>query len=287
MSVAPRLLLVEGTPRERRRAAAARGLRGHAEVYAEALRAHYPTLQLTLFEAAEPGARLPAGERLENFAGLVIGGSNLHACDPDPEVTGQVELLRAFGATGRPMLASCWGLQVAVVAAGGAVAASANGREVGIARKLTLTDAGRQHPMYAGKPAVFDAPCMHYDEVTRLPEDATLLCHNPHSPVQAAVVPLGRSEVWGVQYHPEFDLRHVAGLIDMEAEAMLAQGFFQDAKDLGAYTRRLAALDAPDAPRAMAWPLGIDRDLLDVTRRRAEIVNWVRTWLPTAAQTAS
>lgn len=282
MSGTPRLLLVEGTPRERRRAAAARGQRGHAELYAEALRAHFPTLNLTMFEAAEPDARLPAGTRLEDFAGLVIGGSNLHAYDAAPEVTGQVELLRAFGATGKPMLASCWGLQVAAVAAGGTVEASTNGREVGIARKLTLTETGRQHPMYAGKPAVFDAPCMHYDEVTRLPEGATLLCHNPHSPVQAAVVPLGRSEVWGVQYHPEFDLRHVAGLIDMEADAMLAQGFFKDAQDLAAYTTRLAALDAPRAPRALAWPLGIDRDVLDISVRRAEIINWVRAWFPDA-----
>jgi GMP synthase (glutamine-hydrolysing) len=61
--------------------------------------------------------------------------------------------------------------------------------------------------MFAGKGAVFDAPCIHYDEVTRLPDNATLLASNAHSVVQAAVVPVGRSEVWAVQYHPNSTLR--------------------------------------------------------------------------------
>ena len=61
------------------------------------------------------------------------------------------------------------------MAAGGEVAFNPKGREVGFARKILLNEAGAKHPMFKGKAPVFDAPCIHYDEVIRLPESATLL----------------------------------------------------------------------------------------------------------------
>ena len=54
----------------------------------------------------------------------------------------QVELARAVYKSGTPFFGSCWGLQVATVAAGGSVRQNPRGREVGIARDLTLTSAG-------------------------------------------------------------------------------------------------------------------------------------------------
>ncbi|MEO0032968.1 MAG: hypothetical protein RIS94_2726, partial [Pseudomonadota bacterium] len=163
------------------------------------------------------------------------------------------------------------------VAAGGTVGRSPRGREVGFARKIRLTDAGKGHPMFARKAPVFDAPCIHYDEVTRLPEGATLLAANAHSAVQAAVIPLGRSEVWAVQYHPEFDLTQLVQLYTLYAADMIAQGFFADEADLAAYRAKLAALAADPANAGLAWQLGVDADLTDDTVRRAEILGWIET----------
>lgn len=56
---------------------------------------------------------------------------------------------------GLPQFGSCWAAQIAVYAAGGKVAANPKGREMGIARKIYLTDAGRIHPLMEGKP-----PCL-------------------------------------------------------------------------------------------------------------------------------
>jgi len=122
---------------------------------------------------------------------------------------------------------------------------------------------------------VFDAPCIHYDEVTRLPDNATLLAANAHSAVQAALIPLGRSTVWAVQYHPEFDLAQIAQLNRLDQDDMVAQGFFADRAAIAAYNEKLEALHADRTRGDLAWQLGVDADILDDRRRAAEIIAWI------------
>ena len=130
--------------------------------------------------------------------------------------------------------------------------------------------------------AVFDAPCIHYDEVTRLPDSATLLASNAHSLVQAAIVPVGRSEVWAVQYHPEFDIAQLVQLYTLYADDMIAQGFFADRPALDAYVKVLTGLAAAPQDVGLAWQLGVDEDITDDSRRRAEIINWIKAFIPGA-----
>lgn len=163
----------------------------------------------------------------------------------------------------------------AAIAAGGTVARSPKGREVGLARKIALTPAGQGHPMFANKAPVFDAPCIHYDEVAELPDGATLLATNAHSTVQAALIPLGNSVVWAVQYHPEFDLAQLAQLNRMDQDDMVAQGFFADHAAIAAHNSKLEALHANHSRADLAWQLGIDADILDDRRRAAEIIAWI------------
>ena len=191
-------------------------------------------------------------------------------------------MLRDAAEAGLPVFGSCWGLQIAVMAAGGQVEYNPRGREVGFARKIVRTVAGADHPMFAGKGAVFDAPCIHYDEVTRLPDSATLLASNAHSLVQAAIVPVGRSEVWAVQYHPEFDIAQLVQLYTLYADDMIAQGFFADRPALDAYVKVLTGLAAAPQDVGLAWQLGVDEDITDDSRRRAEIINWIKAFIPGA-----
>ena len=270
-----KLLLMEGNPADKRARAHELGVRTSSEIYAEAIAAHYPHFTLDVVNAADPDGTIPGGNSLGSYDGLVITGSALHAYDPEFAVTNQIAMLAAAGETGMPVFGSCWGLQIAAVAAGGEVAFSPKGREVGFARKIVPTEAGRGHPMFSGKGDVFDAPCIHYDEVTRLPEAATLLASNAHSVVQAAIVPVGKSEVWAVQYHPEFDLLQLVQLYTLYAEDMIAQGFFADQAALDAYTAKLGALAANPAQPGLAWQLGIDDQITNDHIRRAEILGWI------------
>lgn len=270
-----RLLLMEGNTAEKCARAHELGVRTSSEIYIEAIAAHYPQIALDVLNGAEAGEAIPGGRTWADYAGFVVTGSALHAYDAEFAVTNQIELLKQAAEAGLPVFGSCWGLQIAAIAAGGEVAFNPRGREVGFARKILLNEAGAAHPMFKDKAPVFDAPCIHYDEVVRLPEGATLLASNAHSEIQAAVIPLANSEVWAVQYHPEFDLAQLVQLYTLYAEDMVAQGFFADAAELVAYRDKLAALAADPANAGLAWQLGVDADVLDDRTRRAEILAWI------------
>lgn len=270
-----RLLLMEGNTLAAQKAGKALGVRSTNEVYIHAISAHFPYIELDVLHAADPDQRPPKGRSFSDYDGMVITGSSLHAYDTTFEVTNQIEWLKKFAETGKPILGSCWGLQIAVIAAGGKVGLSPNGREIGIARKILLNEAGQSHPFMKGKPIVYDAPCIHYDEITEMPEGATLLSSNAHSEVQAAIVPVGHSEVWAVQYHPEFDIAQLSMLLTLYEKNMYDQGFMDTQEEWSLYKSKLDSLAKDPTLKSQAWQLGIDTDITDDVVRRAEIINWI------------
>ena len=273
----PRLLLMEGNVASKRKLGAELGVRSSSEIYALAIAAHFPDLTLDVVYAADEDWSFPGGRSLSNYDGMVVTGSSLHAYDLDFAVTNQIALVKQAGEAGLPIFGSCWGLQIAVMAAGGLGEFNPKGREVGFARKILLNAAGANHPMFRGKPRVFDAPCIHYDEVTQLPKGATLLASNDHSLMQAAIIPVGHSKVWAVQYHPEFDIEQLVQLYTLYADDMIAQGFFADREQLDSHVKLVASLAASPKDRGLAWQLGVDEDITDDRRRRLEIINWIET----------
>ena len=270
-----RLIVMEGNTIARQKQAAELGVRSASGIYVEAIAAHFPNLEVDVIHAADRNQEFPNNASLDDYDAMVVGGSGLHAYDTTFEVQNQIELLRQFACTGKPILGSCWGLQIAVIAGGGTVELSPNGREVGIARKLCLNEKGKNHPLFRNKNQVFDATCIHYDEVATLPSGSTTLCSNSHSEIQGAIVPLEKSEVWAVQYHPEFDIAHISKLFDLYSSDMVQQGFFKDEADAQIYKQKLDALDIDRQNCALRWQLGIDDDILDDQIRRAEIINWI------------
>lgn len=276
-SVMTRLLLMEGNVAERRARAHSLGIRTSSEIYALSIKAHFPDIEIDVVNAADPDWFIPEGRTFADYDGFVVSGSALHAYDTDFAVTNQIELLKQAAETGLPVFGSCWGLQIAAMAGGGEVRYHPKGKEVGFARKIMPTAEGRGHPMFAHKPPVFDAPCIHYDEVLRLPEGSTLLASNAHSEIQAAVIPLGISQVWAVQYHPEYDLQQVLAVYSLYADDMIGPDFFADREELDAYCEKLRTLIDNPGDAGAAWQLGIDADVLDDRTRRGEIIAWVET----------
>lgn len=276
-SAMTRLLLMEGNIAERRARAHSLAIRTSSEIYTLSIKAHFPDIEIDVVNAADPDWVIPHGRSFADYDGFVVSGSALHAYDTDFAVTNQIELLMQAAQAGLPTFGSCWGLQIAAMAGGGEVRYHPKGKEVGFARKIMPTEAGRGHPMFAYKPPVFDAPCIHYDEVLRLPEGSTLLASNAHSEIQAAAIPLGNAEVWAVQYHPEYDLQQVLAVYSLYADDMIGPDFFADRAELDAYCGKLRTLIANPGDAGAAWQLGIDADLLDDRTRRGEIIAWIET----------
>ncbi|MFB1036310.1 MAG: type 1 glutamine amidotransferase [Sinobacterium sp.] len=270
-----KILMMEGNPLAVREKGRSIGVRTATEIYMEAVRLFDADIEIDIINGAD-GDKLPQGLNFSDYSGMIISGSSLRAFEDKPEVTLQIEILKEFSETGKPILGSCWGLQIAAIAAGGEVCASPNGREIGIARKISLTKAGIEHPFMANKPHFFDAPCIHYDEVSILPDSATLLCSNDHSVVQGAIIPLGKSEVWGVQYHPEFDLGHLIMLYGFYKNDLLEQGFVNNEEEYHRLVESMKTLALYPDNKAIAWQLNIDEDILSTQIRAIEIANWLR-----------
>ena len=272
-----RLLLAEGNVRDRVAATEAAGGRSGVNCFKEILESAAPDAVVDVVYPADGDAGLPKGGALAGYHGFMMSGSalNLPGGEDDPRVRRQVELAKAVFQAGVPFWGSCWGLQVAVAAAGGTVRANPKGCEMAVARKIRVTAAGAGHPLYGEKPAVFDAPAVHVDEIETLPTGAELLATNDFSRVQGATFKVGESEFWGVQYHPEFDMDDMSLLVLRYTQRLIEQGFFKTEDEAKAHAERLHELHAEPTRKDLAWALGIDDDILDKSRRWREIANWV------------
>lgn len=242
--------------------------------YARILLRLDPSLRIDIVLAADGDPSLPAGIGLENYDGVTMTGSALNIYNGGAAVMRQIELARAVFEAGLPFFGSCWGLQVAVTVGGGEVRANPRGREFGFARRVLLTEAGRGHAMFAGKPAVFEAPCVHGDEIAALPVGAEILASNEWG-VQAATFKVGRGTFWGVQYHPEYDYVDIAASAERYGDTLVSEGTFADRAALDVFAAELRVLQGAPADSALNWKHGLGPAMQSEALRLLEIRNWL------------
>lgn len=273
------ILIVDGAPSASQDLLVASGGRRHGPNYGAALasqaRDSVGDVKTYVLGAAD-GESLPQGMALSDFDGIAWTGSPLNAYHDTPEVKRQIEFARTAFASGVPCFGSCWGLQVMMVALGGTVRLNPRGAEMGVARSILLTDEGRGHPMYAGKPAVFDALCVHQDEVDKLPDGAIRLAGNGVSDVQAVSLHDGDRSFWGVQYHPEYDLLQISAMFRRSAKRLVDRGLLPDMPTAENFAADLRALHDDPARKDIAWRYGISADIIEPDRHRVEFANWLK-----------
>jgi GMP synthase (glutamine-hydrolysing) len=273
---AARILVIDGNVAEvRARQEAALGYDSGVG-YARVLRRLDASLRIDIVLAADGTVEFPAGVGLDDYDGVTMTGSALNIYNGGPPVTRQIDLAKAVFAAGVPFFGSCWGLQVAVTAAGGEVHANPQGREFGFARRILLTDAGREHPLFAGKPAVFEAPAVHRDSIAVLPGGAAILARNDFG-VQATAFTFGRGTFWGVQYHPEYDYVDVAATTERYGDTLVSEGIFRDRPALDAFAAELRTLQANPSDTTLLWKHALGPAVQTETLRLLEIRNWLRT----------
>ncbi len=270
------LCIINGYPLKSRRALDIASVTQAHDLYLMFLRKMVPHSKLDVMFIADPETELPQGDAIWDYDAYIWTGSNLTIYHDVPEVTRQIEFSRAVYEAGVPQYGSCWGVQMAAMAAGGEVKKNPNGREWSIARDITLTEDGRNHPMYTGKQSKFDGFIMHLDEVTRIPEGGKLLATNEHTYVQALAVKYpGGGEFWATQYHPEFTLYEMARLLIARKHYLVEEGFFDNEEQVEQLVAEMTKLSQNPDNAALRQKLNVGDDILDDAIRQAEVHNWL------------
>ncbi len=271
----PHYLVAQSELPEERAARRERTGKSAGESYAATLVQMVPGAEITIIAPADADARTYTPGELAEFDAVFLTGSPMHVYEQRPEVDRQLAFMRAVFASRVPSFGSCAGLQVAVVAAGGHVRKMPERIEAGVARRITATEAGRDHPLLAGRPAAWDAAAIHGDEVEELPPGAILLAGNGVTRVQAAEINFDGGTFWGVQYHPELSLEEIATALRSQSSDLIEAGLAGTERDVLDHAALLDALHADPQQRSVRWALGVDDELAEEANRRREITNFL------------
>ncbi len=284
MTTPLKFLIIDGYPQQSRDELQEAGMKLAWELYADMLLQHLTQTVYDILLPSDPGVDMPSVKDLYKYAGIIWTGCNLTIYDTDdPNVSSQIELAKNAYEVGVPSYGSCWGIQMAAVAAGGQVEPNPKGREMGLARKIHQTPAAYHHPMFEGKPRVFEGFVSHDDMVTKVPPGGTVLAGNSFARVQALAVTHKNGTFWATQYHPEYNLHEMARLIVAREKKLIAAGFFLGHKDLADLVERMEALAREPGRNDLRWQLAIDDDVLSDSIRQCEFVNWLNKLVLPAA----
>jgi GMP synthase (glutamine-hydrolysing) len=268
-----RILIIDGNRAATREKQVAAGGQPSGEGYARVLQG-LAALRCDIVRPADGEVQWAAGVGLADYDGVAMTGSALNVYDGGAHIERQIELARAVLDSGLPFFGSCWGMQVAVTAAGGRVRRNPRGREFGFGRRIELNAAGREHPMFAGKPAVFEAITVHSDEIEQLPAGAVALASNEMG-LQALELRSARGTFWGVQYHPEYSFAEIAATALRYGQVLLEEGLFASADERDLYVAELRSLMQDPRNAHLSWKHGLGPAMRDETLKLAELRNWV------------
>jgi GMP synthase (glutamine-hydrolysing) len=166
---------------------------------------------------------------LDDYSGVLLGGGPFNSSDPEDDkspVQRRVEaelrpLLDEVVGRDLPFFGACYGIGTLGVHQGGVIDRT-HGEPVSCV-PVVLTATGREDPVLAGMPPVFDALVGHKEACRVLPPSAVLLATSAACPVQMFRV---RRNVYATQFHPELD---VAGVVT-RARVYQHAGYFPPAE---------------------------------------------------------
>ena len=215
------LLIVEGNLQEENDSFKYSGIQTHAESLKESLSYYTKDLNIEVFNPCSEKNFDRILPNLNKFDGLIWGGSSLNIYNDCIEIRRQISFMKECFKNIKKILAICWGMQVAVTAAGGEVKKATNGAHIGIANDIEINENGLKHPLYKSKTKRFNSPAFNFDEVVTLPEGGIHLASNKINKVQSINFKSGISDIWGLQYHPEITYDKMITLIKFRQEKLI------------------------------------------------------------------
>ena len=232
-----KILLVEGNLREANQEFTDNGIKTHTESLRESIDYFTNDLEIDSVNPSSDKNIFDIVKDLNKYDGLIWGGSSLNIYSDTLEIRRQIEFMKECQKKVKNILAICWGMQVAVTAAGGVVKKGQNGSHRGIAHEININENGLRHPLYKDKDQFFNTPAFNYDEVITLPNNATLLSSNKVNNVMGIDFKSDLSNIWGIQYHPEITYEKMITLINFRKERLLENKSFNDENDLNSHIK--------------------------------------------------
>ena len=215
-----KLLIVEGNLREENKNFSEVGIQTHTESLKDSLNHYTKELKFDVVNPSSDESLDTIKNNLSKYDGLIWGGSSLNIYNDTPEIRKQIEFMKECQKKVKNILAICWGMQVAVTAAGGEVK-KADGSHIGIANEIIVNKNGLNHPLYKNKENKFNSPAFNFDEVKTLPENAICLASNKINKVQSLYFKVNETNVWGLQYHPEITYEKMIRLIEFRKDRLI------------------------------------------------------------------
>ncbi len=198
----------------------------------------------------------------ERYDGVLVTGTADSILDRVSWMQTLGEFLARGGSDGPPVLAVCFGAQLAAVALGGSAGRNPRGWEIGTGT-VDLNRSGLADPLFEGLPARIEVQSSHEDTITALPPGVTVLAGNDASEVQA----FAHGRLRAVQFHPEATGGIVRTLIRIRRA-----GLEEDAR------ARLGA----DAEAARLHVDRLERSVHESEHGRRILENWVRSFVRAA-----
>ena len=223
-----KLLVVEGNNKEDNAKFLEAGCTSQSENFTKHIKMMEPNCEIDMVKPAQDSEISKAINSMGKYNGVVLTGGALRVNDFSSEIKKHIDFAKKCFEHEKKIYAACWGLQIAVEAAGGKVRQSPNGAHIGIACDVELTNEGKNHKAYSSKKHKFTTPAFNFDEVEIPPKNSILLASDKINKFMALHFTVGKSEIWGFQYHPEVPYEYMLKLIKMRSSNMIDKQYFKN-----------------------------------------------------------
>ena len=226
------ILIVEGNLKEENQNFLKVGIQTHTESLKDSLSVFNNNYHFDVINPSSDQNLDEVKNKLPKYDGLIWGGSSLNIYNNTPEIKRQIEFMRECQKQVKNILAICWGMQVAVTAAGGEVK-KAEKSHIGIANEIVINNEGLNNSIYKNKNNNFNSPAFNFDEVVKLPTNGICLASNRINKVQSLYFEIGISKIYGLQYHPEITYEKMISLINFRRKRLIEdRKVFENENDL-------------------------------------------------------
>ena len=246
-----KILIVEGNTKEENINFDAAGCVPQSENFKSHVAKIEPNCDIDIVTPGDDQSIFKIISSLKKYSGIILTGSTLRVNDDSDEIKKHINFAKKCFESEQKIFAACWGLQITVTAAGGKCRVSPKGPHIGIAKDINLTKDGKKHKLYSSKSDRFTTPAFNHDEVEIPPPNSILLASDRINKFMALEFCVGKSIIWGLQYHPEIPFDYMIKLIKHRSKGLIHSNIFKNINEVTAHVEEIekAKIDLKDSVR--------------------------------------